>query len=97
MRIRVCSRSQSFAKVRQLDQYFELVVSTLELYATRDGNSSSASGWLFVSPAAQAALELSIRTCPAGQVQLLWNILSGALTLQEKTALAKEHIHHSAQ
>ena len=60
------SSVQRFAKVRQLDVYMELLCQVLQ-------TSSSARLWC-VKPV-QEAIQEAVVQCPAGQIEVLWNII----------------------
>ena len=65
---------QSFAKVRQLDVYTELLCSVSKKESL-DVNMS-----LVCENTFQRAAQDAVAQCPAGQVQVLWNILETELT-----------------
>ncbi len=59
-----------FARVRQLDQLLELCIRALQ---------SNGVGRLFSNADLQHTIETCVAACPAGQVQILWDILSKEL------------------
>jgi hypothetical protein len=67
---------QSFAKVRQLDGFIELLcnVSKAASSQTTVVDMSLVCGTTF-----QQAAQVAIAQCPAGQVEVLWNIVQNEL------------------
>ena len=60
---------QCFAKVRQLDIYMELICNVLS-----DASKTKASQ-LMCQDTFQTTMQGAVAECPAGQIEVLWNIL----------------------